>query len=70
MLIVQGFVPILPIHRITLLCIRQNKNDNTNAYTNYTFGNRASLKGISAKSEQIVSNFEEMLDIDGNVFQI
>ncbi len=46
------------------------KNDNSNAYTNYTFGNRASLKGIFAKSEQIVSNFEETLDIGGNVFQI
>ena len=35
------------------------KNDNPNAYTNYTFGNRASLKGIFAKSEQIATdNYE------------
>ncbi len=35
------------------------KNDNTNAYTNYTFDNRASLKGIFAESEQIAAeNYE------------
>jgi len=35
------------------------KNDNTNAYTNYTFDNRASLKGIFAKSEQVgAENYE------------
>ncbi len=35
------------------------KNDNPNAYTNYTFGNRSPLKGIFAKSEQIATdNYE------------
>jgi hypothetical protein len=35
------------------------KNDNSNAYTNYTFGNRSPLKGIFAKSEQIATdNYE------------
>ena len=37
----------------------KTKNDNSNAYTNYTFGNRASLTGIFAKSEQIAAdNYE------------
>ena len=38
----------------------KTKNDNSNAYTNYTFGNRPSLKGIFAKSEQIAADKYEV----------